>query len=275
MRKKITVFIASLLLVFSSSSIAFANETGDLQDVFSDGGGEMVDSESSQDEMPEVFSDSEIGSTDAGGSGTRSSGTTAQSEALEDINLGPTDSIQFMFAKLQLAQAQVSSAETYMKQIEEVQEEQEKVSKFINEARRLQSDARISGKETEMPYDMVTYMNAKGLSYDTTGNDYLMDADEWEYNIESLEIYQEDLNNKTQTLMVYLQDFISQYNSYLQGASSAVSEANETLTKIANGQSMYGTSEAGLALTGLVLGLVLGCAVTLVVQKLRKKEDAA
>lgn len=284
MRKKITVFIASLLLVFSSSSIAFANETGDLQNVFSDGGGEMVDSESSQDEMPEVFSDSEIGSTDAGGtqdvevySGINTSGMMALSEVLEDINLGPTDSIQILFAKLQLAQAQIcgSSAETYMKQIEEIYEEQEKVSKFINEARQLQSDARISGKATEMPYDMVTYMNAKDLSYDTTGNDYLMDADEWEYNIESLEIYQEDLNNKTQTLMVYLQDFISQYNSYLQGASSAVSEASETLTKIANGQSMYGTSEAGLALTGLVLGLVLGCAVTLVVQKLRKKEDAA
>ena len=282
MKKKITVFIASLLLVFSSSSIAFANETGDLQDVFSDGGGEMVDSESSQDEMPEVFSDSEIGSTDAGGSGTRSSGTTAQSEALEDINLGPTnDNIQFMFAKLQLqlAQAQVSSVETYMKQIEEVCEELEKVSKFINEAMRLQSDARISGKETEMPYDMVTYMNAKGLSYDTTGNDYLMNADEWEYNIESLKIYQEYIiNNKAQTVRINLQDFFKMcksYNSYLLEASSAVSEANETLTKIANGQSMYGTSEAGLALTGLVLGLVLGCAVTLVVQKLRKKEDAA
>ena len=34
---------------------------------------------------------------------------------------------------------------------------------------------------------------------------------------------------------------------------------------------MYGTSEAGLAITALVLGLVLGFVVTLGVQKLGRK----
>ena len=36
--------------------------------------------------------------------------------------------------------------------------------------------------------------------------------------------------------MVYLQDFISQYNSYLQGASSAVNNASQVLTAIATGR---------------------------------------
>ena len=36
--------------------------------------------------------------------------------------------------------------------------------------------------------------------------------------------------------MVYLQDFIGQYNSYLQGANSAISTANQTLTAIATGR---------------------------------------
>ena len=45
------------------------------------------------------------------------SGTAALSEVLAQIDLGPTDSIQFAFAKLQLAQAQIckNSASEYMK----------------------------------------------------------------------------------------------------------------------------------------------------------------
>lgn len=44
------------------------------------------------------------------------SGTTATSEALDNIDLSFTDSIQLLFAKLQLAQAQLckSSAESYL-----------------------------------------------------------------------------------------------------------------------------------------------------------------
>ena len=44
------------------------------------------------------------------------------------------------------------------------------------------------------------------------------------------------MGNKTQTLMVYLQDFIGQYNSYLQGANTQISNANQTLTNLARGQ---------------------------------------
>jgi hypothetical protein len=36
--------------------------------------------------------------------------------------------------------------------------------------------------------------------------------------------------------MVYLQDFIGQYNSFLQGANTAISNANQVLTNIARGQ---------------------------------------
>ncbi len=36
--------------------------------------------------------------------------------------------------------------------------------------------------------------------------------------------------------MVYLQDFISQNNSYLQGANSAISNASQVLTSVARGQ---------------------------------------
>ena len=166
------------------------------------------------------------------------SGTAALSEVLAQIDLGPTDSIQFAFAKLQLAQAQIckNSASEYMKQIEEIQKEQSEVADMISRARQLQNEAKTGDKCTTMPDDMVKFFEDRGLSYDTKGNDKSHDSDQWTYNIESLTNYQESISNKTQTLMVYLQDFISQYNSYLQGANSAISNASQVLTAVATGR---------------------------------------
>lgn len=173
------------------------------------------------------------------------SGKTTLTEILSDIDLGPTSSIQFMFAKLQLAQAQIckNSAESYMEQIQKVQTEQEEVAKWISKARELQDKCKAktgdcSGDKEAcyMPKDMIDWMNKRDLAIESTGKDNRHNYDEWTYNIESLTNYQESISNKTQTLMIYLQDFISQYNSYLQGASSAISNASQVLTAIATGR---------------------------------------
>ena len=52
---------------------------------------------------------------------TNTSGQVSVSEILNDMDLGPTDSIQFAFAKLQLAQSMIckNNAEAFLKQIEE------------------------------------------------------------------------------------------------------------------------------------------------------------
>jgi hypothetical protein len=84
-----------------------------------------------------------------------------------------------------------------------------------------------------MPEEMKSFFKERGLSWDTAGNDDLHTKDEWDYNIQSLTNYQESISNKTQTLMVYLQDFIGQYNSYTQGASNQVSQGIQTLTAVA------------------------------------------
>lgn len=160
------------------------------------------------------------------------------SEILADIDLGPTGSIQFAFAKLQLAQAQTCKyqAERYMEQIEKIQKEQSDVADMISKARDLQSKAKSGNTTTQMPADMVEFFKDRGLTIDDTGKDDWHNNDEWSVNIQSLTNYQETISNKTQTLMVYLQDFISQYNSYLQGANTAISNSTQVLTSIARGQ---------------------------------------
>ena len=164
--------------------------------------------------------------------------TNSLSQIMADIDLGPTQSIQFQFAKLQMAQSQIckNQAEDYMKQIENIQEEQKACADMIEQARKLQNDAKNGDKCTEMPADMKKFFDERGISYDTAGNDDLHTADEWDYNLKSLTNYQEQIGNKTQTLMIYLQDFIGQYNSYQEGAMSAISSATQTLRTIARGQ---------------------------------------
>ena len=160
---------------------------------------------------------------------------TSISQILAESDLGPTSSIQMKFAALQLAQAQLckNSANEYMDQIEKIQDEQKKSAEMIAKARDLQNQAKTGDKATEMPADMIQFFKDRGLSWDKTGDDNFHNKDEWEYNIQSLTNYQESISNKTQTLMVYLQDFIGQYNSYTQGASSQVSQAMQTLQAIA------------------------------------------
>ncbi|WP_446424026.1 hypothetical protein [Mailhella sp.] len=166
------------------------------------------------------------------------SGATSLSQIMADIDLGPTGSVQFMFAKLQLAQSEIckNQAESYMKQIEEIQAEQKECAEMIAKARELQNEAKSDDKCTYMPPEMVAYFEKHGLSTERTGDDDWHNADEWDYNLKSLTNYQEQIGTKTQTLMVYLQDFIGQYNSYLQGANTQIANANQTLTSIARGQ---------------------------------------
>ena len=177
--------------------------------------------------------------------GVNKSGQASISEIMGTIDLGPTDSIQFMFAKLQLAQAQIckNAATDYMNQIESVQQEQKEVAEMISKARELQNNAKNGTgdcswdkKASMMPQEMADWMDEHGLDYDKTGNDLANNEDEWTYAIQSLTNYQESISNKTQTLMVYLQDFISQYNSYVQGANSAISQAAQVTTAVATGR---------------------------------------
>lgn len=149
----------------------------------------------------------------------------------------PAGSIQLAYAALQLTQAELckDNANAYMEAIEKSQADQQECAEMIAAARELQEQAGEDGA-TYMTDEMVAYFDAHGLSYDTTGGegDYLHDNDEWEYNITSLTNYQETLGTETQTNMVYLQDYLSQYNSYLQGASSAIDDSNQTLSTILN-----------------------------------------
>lgn len=153
-------------------------------------------------------------------------------------SLGTCTSVNFIFAKLQmeLAASAKESAFGYIKQIEEAQGKQKEVADILQRCRVLQSEAKKSGSATQMPADIRAFMDKNHLKYDSTGADDYHSKDEWDVAIESLQDYLEVIGTGIQTQMVYVQDFMGQYNSYTQGANAAIQSGMQTLTSVARGQ---------------------------------------
>lgn len=195
-----------------------------------------------------------------------------------DMNdLGPTHSLQILYAKMQLELSNNAKkqAQEMMNQVAALQEEQKQVSNFLNTARQLQNESKENQDLTSrMPDDMYAYINENNLGYDKSSDDMLLTAEKWDTVIVLLENRLMELGTETQQKMVYIQNLMGQYNSYLQGTNTQTSNSSQVLTSLARGQSMYGDSEVGLAVTALVVGLVLGCVITLAVQKAGRKKSA-
>lgn len=157
------------------------------------------------------------------------------------IDLGPgASSIQFQFAKLQLllAETNKSQAMAYMDEITGAQDKAKECAAMIEQARKVQSnkgwtsDANVSTDKWHADCKAIQqYCQANGLTYTSADN-----SDNWDAIITSLKSHQEQIGTDTQQKMVFLQDFMGQYNSYLTGANSAIQQANQTLQAIARGQ---------------------------------------
>jgi hypothetical protein len=152
-----------------------------------------------------------------------------------DVNSIGGGSLQLMFAKqqLSLAESAKSNAMGYIEDIQKTQTEQKQVAAFLQEARQLQADAKSSRASTAMPAEMVKYMDANKLAYDKTGNDTFHDKDQWETAVTSLQARMDNLGTDIQQKMVFVQDYMGQYNSYLQGANSPIQQSNLTLADLA------------------------------------------
>ena len=182
-------------------------------------------------------------------------------------NLVPTGNLQLMFAQLQQEQAEIikQQAMQLMEKIDALQAEQRQVSGYLSQARSLQSEAETSDSATAMPGEIQEYMLKNGLAYDTTGDDLNMTYEEWDVAISSLESRMEMLGLKTQQMMVNVQEFIGAYNANQQV------NGNQIISSLSRGQSMYGDSSAGLMITTLIVGMVLGCLITVAAEKMMKK----
>lgn len=179
------------------------------------------------------------------------SSSSISSVSLSD--LGPTGSLQMLFAKLQLELAATakSQAKEKIDAIYKSQEEQKELAALLNEARLCQDKGadgkgvgmisvkgvKVTGKDCyPMSEALVKYMDGHGIEYPNDDGDCILGKNEWDKVILALENRLETLGTSTQQEMVYIQDYMGQYNSYLQGANTQISNSNQTLSALARGQ---------------------------------------
>jgi hypothetical protein len=157
--------------------------------------------------------------------------------SIKDLSFtGGNIQMQFAALQLQMAQTNKTKAMEYMDQMTTNQAKAKECAEMIAKARETQNLLKNDTTKNQMPTDMVKYFKANGIPYDTDGGGTAHNKAQWDFNIKSLTNYQETLNTGTQQQMVYLQDFMGQYNSFLTGANSAIQQSNQTLSTIARGQ---------------------------------------
>lgn len=255
MKKRMFCFILAILLVFSATGTVFAADSEGDND-------SICTSEESVESVPSVGLASDK----------------------EKHGFDMIRSVELMFAKLQndLAVENREYAKSRIEGIKQKQAEQKKISEFITFAWNCISNAEGTGEAIKIPSDKAAFANerlpnglkAEGYNY-TAGDDLFLTKDECEQLIRYMQSKLETLGSDIQQEMIFVQDFMQKVSQYSQGANIGVSNENQTPDSLARGQSMYGNSEVGLAVTGLVVGLVLGCLITLAVQKSRGKKSKA
>ena len=181
--------------------------------------------------------------------------------------VGDSTNVQMLFYKLQLELAQQAkeSAQETIEQIQQQNEKQRLCSQFINEARTTVSN--LSGDKTvAVPEDMLDFLQENSLY--VPADPSAANIESWRAIVSALEYHQESIGASVQQNMVYIQDFIGQYNSYSQASQSVLAGAGS----LSGSATMLGSGGAGLAVTALIAGLVLGALVTALVLKKKKPQ---
>ena len=187
------------------------------------------------------------------------------------------DSVQQIFAKLQLelANAAKKNASGQIDKITALQNEQNRVSQYLEQARNLQTQAK--DQPIPLPGELQYYMDEKGLSYPMTASGNYT-AEEFGKVISTLQSHLEKLGTDVQSQMTAVQDFMGQYNSYLESANASMQGSTKTLDSVSRGQSLFSSEEGGVSaapvavsvLAGVLLGML---AMWLIMKRRMKKQD--
>lgn len=261
--KKIFSFVLLMCLVCSSLTISSSAADDDGVEQFNHIAQSIIamDPDVSQEEVDTLLAQLEALDLD---------GEEDQNELTGSMVGTGNQSVQMLFAQLQqqLAQYSKQQATDQLNAIQAAQEQSRQVSKYINTARQLYSDAR-DGNFKPVPEDMLQFLESNSLYI--PNNVTTPDMKDWDAIIQSLENFQERMDSDTQQQMVFIQDFMGQYNQF-SGQYSSMFDS-DALKGMFGSATMLGVGGAGLAVTALVVGLAAGSLLTVLI--LRRKQRAA
>lgn len=161
-----------------------------------------------------------------------------------------------------------------MDRIEEIraqQAEQSKVSGYISDLRGLRLKLADDEMTCAMPDEIVAYMQEKSIALPEDPS--AVNREQLEAATIRLENYMEYLGTDISYSTTYVQDYVSLYNSYTTGATSAIEAANKTLSDLMMSGHHARLPGLGMTVTALIVGLAVGAGVTALV--LKKKSSKA
>lgn len=176
---------------------------------------------------------------------------------------GGGSNLQFLFAQLQLelAQQNMNQAQQRVEQIQQAQQEQSQAAQILAQLRQLRS----AGSTEPLPADVTAFLDQHQLAYGTA------DAPDYDLAIRNLEDYQEALGTDVQEQMVYIQDFMAQYNQYTSPISGQQSAG---LAGLSRGSLFSEGGGVGIAALCAAGGLAVGMVLMWAIQRARAKGQA-
>ena len=91
---------------------------------------------------------------------------------------------------------------------------------------------KAGGGTSEMPQDMVDFLDARGIQWDHTGNDHDHDKDEWDINMQYLDSYMQKISGQNKTQMLELNQCVEDGNNALREVSTEFSKYSEMIQAI-------------------------------------------
>jgi hypothetical protein len=144
--------------------------------------------------------------------------------------------------QMELAKTNKDQAMSGIKEIENEQAKKKEMSDMLNKARDCKSAGlhlNDAGIPSGLDDNFVKYCQNNGITVPHYAKyaDSKEDLDKkWDLAISQMQTKLDTVGANIQTQMVQLQDFMGQYNSYMQGANTAISTSNQVLTSLAKGQ---------------------------------------
>ena len=118
-----------------------------------------------------------------------------------------------------------------LEQVKATLAEMNSCREMYSRMKELQQQASQNGT-SKMPQDMVDFLNARGIKYDTTGNDNVHNHDEWDVNMQYLDSYMQKISGQNKTQMLELNQCVEDGNNALREVSTIFSKFSEILQSI-------------------------------------------
>ena len=144
--------------------------------------------------------------------------------------------------QMDLAKANKEQALAGIKEIEEQQAKKKELADILNQARNYKTNGNhLTNLSVPTGIDdkFVKYCQENGFSiphYEKYADSKENLDKKWDLCIAQMQTKLDTVGANIQTQMVQLQDFMGQYNSYMQGANTAISQSNQILAGLAKGQ---------------------------------------